>query len=46
MWDLPGPGTEPVSLAWEGKILTTEPPGKYPNDLKLNADDLQPNKVS
>ena len=27
MWDLPGPGTEPVSPASAGGFLTTEPPG-------------------
>ena len=28
MWDLPGPGLEPVSPALEGRFLTTAPPGK------------------
>ena len=28
MWDLPGPGLEPVSPALAGKFLTTAPPGK------------------
>ena len=28
MWDLPGPGIEPVSPALAGGLLTTEPPGK------------------
>ena len=28
MWDLPGPGLEPVSPALEGGFLTTVPPGK------------------
>ena len=28
MWDLPGPGIEPVSLALAGGFFTTEPPGK------------------
>ena len=28
MWDFPGPGIEPVSLALEGRVFTTEPPGK------------------
>ena len=28
MWDLPGPGPEPVSLALAGGFLTTVPPGK------------------
>ena len=27
MWDLPGPGLEPVSLALAGRFLTTEPQG-------------------
>ncbi|XP_073646576.1 tyrosine-protein phosphatase non-receptor type 2 isoform X2 [Tursiops truncatus] len=29
MWDLPGPGLEPVSPALAGGFLTTAPPGKY-----------------
>ena len=29
MWDLPGPGLEPVSLALAGGFLTTAPPGKH-----------------
>ena len=28
MWDLPGPGLEPVSLTLAGRFLTTAPPGK------------------
>ena len=28
MWDLPGPGLEPMSLALAGGFLTTVPPGK------------------
>ena len=28
MWDLPGPGPEPVSPALAGRFLTTVPPGK------------------
>ena len=28
MWDLPGPGLEPVSPALAGVFLTTVPPGK------------------
>ena len=28
MWDLPGPGIEPMSPALQGKLFTTEPPGK------------------
>ena len=27
-WDLPGPGTEPVSPALAGRFLSTAPPGK------------------
>ena len=27
MWDLPGPGIEPVSPALTGEFLTNEPPG-------------------
>ena len=35
MWDLPGPGLEPVSPALTGGFLTTAPPGKSqgPYDL-------------
>ena len=32
MWDLPGPGLEPVSPALAGGFLTTAPPGK-PSDI-------------
>ena len=35
MWDLPGPGLEPVSPALAGGFLTTAPPGK-PHDHILN----------
>ena len=28
MWDLPGPGIEPISPALAGGFLTTRPPGK------------------
>ena len=28
MWDLPGPGLEPVSPALAGRLPTTAPPGK------------------
>ena len=31
MWDLPGPGLEPVSPALAGGFLTTAPPGKSPD---------------
>ena len=30
MWDLPGPGIEPMSPALAGVFLTTVPPGKSP----------------
>ena len=30
MWDLPGPGIEPLSPALAGGFLTTGPPGKSP----------------
>ena len=30
MWDLPGPGLEPVSPALAGGFLNTAPPGKSP----------------
>ena len=36
MWDLPGPGLEPVSPALAGGFLTTVPPGK-PCLLILNS---------
>ena len=34
MWDLPGPGLEPVSAAMAGRFSTTVPPGK-PHPLLL-----------
>ena len=33
MWDLPGPGIEPVILALQGGFLTTGPPGKPSSPL-------------
>ena len=30
MWNLPGPGTEPVSPAAAGRFSTAGPPGKSP----------------
>ena len=33
MWDLPGPGLEPMSPALAGGFLTTAPPGKSQNIL-------------
>ena len=35
MWDLPGPGLEPVSPALAGGFLTTAPPGKPSIHFKL-----------
>ena len=35
MWDLPGPGLEPVSPALAGRFLTTAPPGKPLIDFKI-----------
>ena len=35
MWDLPGPGLEPVFPAWAGGFLTPVPPGK-PHDISLD----------
>ena len=35
MWDLPGPGLEPVSPALAGRFLTTAPPGKPYTDFFL-----------
>ena len=32
MWDLPGPGLEPVSPALAGRLSTTAPPGKPPTN--------------
>ena len=33
MWDLPGPGLEPMSPALAGGFLTTVPPGKSEKPL-------------
>ena len=35
MWDLPGRGLEPVSLALAGGFLTAEPPEKSQNSYLL-----------
>ena len=35
MWYLPRPGLEPVSPAFAGRFLTTEPPGK-PGGINLD----------
>ena len=40
MWDLPGPGLEPVSPALAGGLLTTAPPGKPPLGEILNATNI------
>ena len=36
MWDLPGPGLEPVSPALAGRLSTTAPPGKPPPLLLMD----------
>ena len=38
MWDLPGPGLEPVSPALAGGFLTTAPPGKALELLSYESD--------
>ena len=38
MWDLPGPGLEPVSPALAGGFLTTAPPGKSISTVELTGD--------
>ena len=43
MWDLPGPGIEPVAPALAGRFLTTAPPGKSNSvifKLKIILNDL------
>ena len=35
MWDLPGPGLEPMSPALAGGFSTTAPPGKPRNELLM-----------
>ncbi|KAJ8779522.1 hypothetical protein J1605_012406 [Eschrichtius robustus] len=42
MWDLPGPGLEPVSPALAGGFLTTTPPGK--SHLLFSCQELLPSK--
>ena len=37
MWDLPGPGLEPVSPALADGFLTTAPPGKPPNSIFIQS---------
>ena len=36
MWDLPGPGLEPVSRALAGEFLTTAPLGKSLESVLIN----------
>ena len=38
MWDLPGPGMEPVSPTLVGGFLTAGPPGKSPNVTFLKSE--------
>ena len=40
MWDLPGPGLEPMFPALAGRFLTTAPPGKSPHFLDNNDSTL------
>ena len=37
MWDLPGPGLEPVSPTLASGLLTTAPPGKSPKRPRLSS---------
>ena len=37
MWDVPGPGLEPMSTALAGRFSTTAPPGKSPQAYFLEA---------
>ena len=46
MWDLPGPGMEPVSPALAGRFLTSRPPGKpCPYDLTPPSTSYQWNRA-
>ena len=46
MWDLPGPGLEPVSPALAGRFSTTVPPGKpFLEVLKHNQGLALPSSV-
>ena len=40
MWNLPGPGIEPMSLALAGGFLSIVPPGKSPEKLFIKRDSL------
>ena len=43
---VPQPGIEPMSLAFEGRFLTTGPPGKFPRTLlSLEYDSGQGDKM-
>ena len=44
MWDLPRPGLKPVSPALAGRLSTTAPPGKAPNNLFLYLKQLKKEK--
>jgi len=44
-WDLPGPGTKPVSPALAGRFFTTEPPGKAPEITVIEIIELN-NKLN
>ena len=41
MWDLPGPGLEPVSPTLAGGFLTTVPPGKPRPFLCVRYNDIR-----
>ena len=45
MWDLPGPGLEPVSPALAGGFLTTEPPGKSHVFVLIDIQVFTPHKM-
>ena len=45
MWDLPGPGLEPMSPALAGGFLTTVPQGSpKPKDLNLQVKEQEENQ--
>ena len=41
MWELPGPGLEPVSPALAGRFLTTVPPGKPSLGILIHGAELR-----
>ena len=45
MWNLPGPGIEPVYPALAGEFLSTESPGKSLTLLLKIADRVEPRRV-